>query len=785
MPRLRRSIITLQSFLSWGHVVARRLTLPDFGVEVPTHSTLQETIEMKRDQRRASPHRQEILTDPRAVEFLQRGVQCHQAGLLDQAEDCYRRVLAVQPNHADGLHLLGVLAHQGGRPETAIDLIRLALRQHDQNPIYRTNLAVVLREQGELVEAVAQCRKAIELKADLADAHCVLGAALHNQGKLDQSIAASRLAIRHNPQYADAYSNLGGALRDQGKFAEALRAFRQAVQIKPDAPLFHFNLGAVLHQCGQLDEAISAYRQAIERKPDWAEAVSNLGAALRERGRLEEAIAACRDAIRVKPDLAPAHSNLAAALRDQGHLQDAIASCRDAIRLNPNLAEAYSTLGVALRDLEKFDGAIAAQREAIRINPGFAVAHCNLGGTLSEQSKLEEAITAYRHAISSQPDYEIAHANLGQALTHVGKFPEARTAFEHAIRLAPDKMMYRRHLGELIRFTPGDPHLKYLEKLPRNGAALSVENQIEWHFALGKAYEDVGRYDLAFRHLLEGNALKRPQVSYAEAATLGFFDRVRAVFTSRLVEKFNRVGNPSTAPIFVIGMPRSGTTLIEQILASHPLVFGAGELKDFERAVKSILAAAGSATEYPEAVAGMKGRDFGALGATYVTQIGMLAPSAARIVNKMPHNYLFSGLIHLALPNASIIHVTRDPIDTCVSCFSKLFADRMNYAYDLAELGRYYRGYQAVMSHWQRVLPPGRILEVRYEDVVGDLEGQARRLVAHCGLEWAARCVAFHQTPRTVRTASAVQVRQPIYSDSVARWRRYELWLGPLLAELQ
>src|ERR1700722_4460891 len=316
MPRLRRSIITLQSFLSWGHVVARRLTLPDFGVEVPTHSTLQETIEMKRDQRRASPHRQEILTDPRAVEFLQRGVQCHQAGLLDQAEDCYRRVLAVQPNHADGLHLLGVLAHQGGRPETAIDLIRLALRQHDQNPIYRTNLAVVLREQGELVEAVAQCRKAIELKADLADAHCVLGAALHNQGKLDQSIAASRLAIRHNPQYADAYSNLGGALRDQGKFAEALRAFRQAVQIKPDAPLFHFNLGVVLHQCGQLDEAISAYRQAIERKPDWAEAVSNLGAALPERGRLEEAIAACRDAIRVKPDLAPAHSNLAAALRD-------------------------------------------------------------------------------------------------------------------------------------------------------------------------------------------------------------------------------------------------------------------------------------------------------------------------------------------------------------------------------------------------------------------------------------------------------------------------------------
>jgi tetratricopeptide (TPR) repeat protein len=759
--------------------------LPDFGAEVFTNSTLQEMTEMKRDQRRWPANRHEISTDPRAVEFLQRGVQCHQAGLLAQAEDCYRQVLAVQPNHADGLHLLGVLAHQGGRSDTAIDLIRLALQQHDQNPVYRTNLAVVLREHGKIDEAIAQCRKAIQLKPDLADAHCVLGAALHNQGKLDKSIAASRLAIRLNPQCADAYSNLGGALRDQGKLDEALRAFRQAGQIKPDVPLFHFNLGAVLHQCGQLDEAISAYRQAIKRKPDWAEAFSNLGAALRERGRLEEAITACREAIGVKPDLAAAHSNLGAALRDQGHLQDAIASCREAIRLNPNIAEAHSTLGVALRELDKLDEAIAAQREAVRINPGFAVAHCNFGGTLSEQSKLEEAIAAYRQAISLRPDYDIAHANLGQALTHLGKISEARTAFERAIRLAPDKIMYRRHLGDLIRFTPADPHLKYLEKLTQNGAALTVENQIECHFALGKAYEDIGRYDLAFRHLLDGNALKRRQVSYAEAATLGFFDRVRAVFTSRLVGKFSRVGNPSTAPIFVIGMPRAGTTLIEQILASHPLVFGAGELKDLERVVKSTLAAAGSAMEYPEAVAGMKGRDFGALGATYVAQIGLLAPSAARIVNKMPHNYLFAGLIHLALPNASIIHAVRDPIDTCVSCFSKLFADKMNYAYDLAELGRYYRGYQAVMSHWQRVLPPGRILKVKYEDVVADLEGQARRLVAHCGLEWAPRCLAFHQTSRPVRTASAAQVRQPIYNDSVARWRRYEASLGPLLAELR
>jgi tetratricopeptide (TPR) repeat protein len=740
---------------------------------------------MDRHRRRTGANVQQISTDPRALELLQRGVQCHQTGLLAQAEDCYRQVLVVQPNHADALHLLGVLAHQGGRPEVAIDLIRLALRQHDKNPVFHINLAVVLREQGNADEAIAECRKAVELQPDLADANSVLGAALRDQGKLDQSIAASRLAIRYNPQHADAYSNLGAALRDQGKLNEALRAFRQATQITPNAPMFHFNLGSVLHECGNVDEAIAAYRKAIQLKPDWADAYSNLGAALREQGKLDEAAAVCRDAIRLKRTLAAAHSNLGAVLRDQGRLEDAIASCREAIRLDPNIAEARSTLGVALREQDKLDEAVAVQREAIRINPDFAAAHCNLGGTLSEQGKLEEAVAAYRQAMSLKPDYDVAHANLGQALAHLGKISESRAAFEQAIKLAPAKIMYRRHLGELTRFTSADPQLKSLEALTQSSAALSVENQIELHFALGKAYEDIGSDELAFQHFLEGNALKRRQLSYDEAAILRVFDRIRAVFTAKLVEKFIHAGNPAALPIFVIGMPRSGTTLIEQILASHPLVFGAGEVKDFEKAVKSVLAALGGVTEYPEAVAGMKKRDFAELGASYVAQIRLSAPSAARIVNKMPHNYLFAGLIHLALPNASIIHAVRDPVDTCVSCFSKLFADRMNYAYDLAELGRYYRGYQAVISHWQRVLPPGRMLEVRYEDVVADLEGQARRVVAHCGLEWDSRCLAFHQTSRAVRTASVMQVRQPIYNNSVGRWRRYESFLGPLLAQLQ
>ena len=231
-------------------------------------------------------------------------------------------------------------------------------------------------------------------------------------------------------------------------------------------------------------------------------------------------------------------------------------------------------------------------------------------------------------------------------------------------------------------------------------------------------------------------------------------------------------------------MPRSGTTLIEQILASHPQVFGGGELWHFRKAVEGIRTALGGSPTFPELVSGMTGDDFRSLGVRYLAEIKPLARSAAHITDKMPANFMFAGLIHLALPNAPIIHTIRDPVDTCLSCFSKLFAGEQNHTYDLAELGRYYRHYQALMEHWHHVLPPGRILEVRYEDVVADLEGQARRIIAHCGLDWDPRCLAFHRTDRPVRTASATQVRQPIYNSAVGRWRVHEPFLGPLLAEL-
>jgi Sulfotransferase family len=313
--------------------------------------------------------------------------------------------------------------------------------------------------------------------------------------------------------------------------------------------------------------------------------------------------------------------------------------------------------------------------------------------------------------------------------------------------------------------------------MAKGSSSRPISDQIELHFALGKACDDIGQSGEAFGHWLAGNTLKRQQIDYDEATTLEELDQVRAVYTSEFIQASQGTGHPSSVPIFIMGMPRSGSTLIEQILASHPRVFGAGELHDLAAAVESTTMGSGGSAGRRE-----KMQD---IGARYIAAIERLAPGADRITDKLPQNFIFAGLIHLALPNAAIIHTIRDPIDTCLSCFSTMFTAEQNFTYDLAELGRYYRHYQSLMVHWHRVLPPSRILDVRYEDVVADLEGQARRIVAHCGLDWDPQCLAFHKTERIVRTASATQVRQPIYKDAVGRWRQYAEFLAPLMVELE
>jgi tetratricopeptide (TPR) repeat protein len=477
--------------------------------------------------------------------------------------------------------------------------------------------------------------------------------------------------------------------------------------------------------------------------------------------------------------------NQALACHRAGRIAEAITHYEQILALRPDLPEIHNNLGHALAALGKPDAAVAAYRRAVELKPHNPEALCNWGLALAELEQLDEAEAKYRRAIAVNPQFAGAYNNLGLLLKERGRLTEARRAFEQAIRLAPRDASYYDNLAAVRPFVAGDPNLMALEALAKNSAALSTVERVHLHFGLAKAYEGLGRSESAFRQLLTANKLMRQQITYDEAATLGRMDRLRELIGRDFIQARQGGGEPSALPVFIVGMPRSGTTLIEQILASHPQINGAGEIQLFDQAAGSIREVLPGVPQFPEMMLGMSAKHFRALGARYLDRLANRAPGALRITDKMTANFLFAGLIHLALPNATIIHAVRDAIDTCVSCFSVHFTKGLTYTYDLAELGRYYRRYRAMMAHWHDVLPPGRIIDVHYEELVGDLEGVARRLIAHCGLGWDDRCLDFHRTERPVRTASATQVRQPIYQTSVGRWRKFEKFLGPLFAELE
>jgi tetratricopeptide (TPR) repeat protein len=367
-------------------------------------------------------------------------------------------------------------------------------------------------------------------------------------------------------------------------------------------------------------------------------------------------------------------------------------------------------------------------------------------------------------------------------LKEQGKFDDAMAHYGRAIAIRPDYAEAHYNRSEIKTFSKDDADLAALEALA-DGDDLPADQALAIHFALAKALEDIGDHARAFEHLRKGNALKQRQINYDEPALVNLFQRVSAVFDGNLFDRFRGEGNPSSVPIFVLGMPRSGSTLIEQILASHPQIHAAGELGDLEAAASRLLNHRDQATQYPECVPALDGAALRRLGQSYLASLPALADGRVRIVDKLPGNFVHIGLIRLILPNARIIHTMRDPIDTCVSCYSKLFTAGVSFSYDLAELGRHYRRYRELMTHWRSVLPPDAILDVSYEDVVDDLEGQARRLIDYCGLPWDDRCLSFHRNSRPVKTASAVQVRKPLFRSSLQRWRRYEADIAPLLRE--
>jgi len=672
------------------------------------------------------------------------------AGDLRPAEILLRQVLERQPENPHALHLLGLIAHKVGRSELALELIGKAIEKKPDEARFHSNRGEICRLLKRLEEAVTHGEKAVELAPDSPTAHSNLGIAYYDQKDYDRAEACQNRALELDPNLVQAHNNLGSIKRARKDRAGAIACFQKALSIKSD----------------------------------YLESMNNLGAMLVEEDRPDEAVEILVRALKINPRYAEAHNNIANAFMVKELYDKAGAAYTNALRIKPEYPEAMLGLARVNKENDKLDEALVLVKRVLEIDPEREDAYCLRGEILLKMGSYAECGEAYRHALSLNDKLISAHIGLGQLEMELGNIDEAKHHFEQAMEIDPDEVAPYAFMAQAKKMEPEDPVVARLEKEAENIDSIPQIKAMSLHFALGKTYDDIGDYDRAFSHFLEGCRMKRARIQYDPDLQDRFFQSVRQFFTKERIEQLSGAGDPSGVPIFVLGMPRSGTTLVETILASHPDVFAAGELHDMLRIANQPKPGVKS-EGFPLSMQGLTREDLAQMGKRYVTGLRNYSADAPRITDKMPGNFMVVGLIHIILPNARIIHLRRNAADVCLSAFTKHFVKNSQYfSYDLTELGRYYANYADLMEHWRKVLPEGAFYEVQYEDLVSDPETNTRAMLEYCGLSWNDACLSPHKTERSVKTASVAQVREPIYTKSVERWRRYEKHLGPLMEAL-
>ena len=671
-----------------------------------------------------------------------------EAGRLQQAEIILRQILQARPDCAQAWHTLGLVAHGAGKADLAAQLVEKAIAFNPDMGLYHANLGEMYRLRKNLDKAVEHGLKAVAVDPGLVSAHSNLGIAWFDRDELDKAEACHQAALAINPGFPPSLNNLGSIHRERKEDEKALEYYYRARAANPDYLEPLNNLGATLVRMDQPEKALELLNIALIKKPNYAEAHCNKGYALLQLDRNHEALISFTTALKLRPEYAEAYAGVARARREEQQLDQAEGAARMAITIDPEMAEAWSVLG----------------------------------SVHTAQGLNDAARKAFDRALELDAENMSAKMGIGNLLLEGGQLKEAEGIFRAATEQCKDRLGALFSLVQSKKIRPGDEELAQLEEEAAKIATLPESKAIYLNFALGKAYDDLGEADKAFPHFIEGCALKRKRLNYNADAKDRSFARVREIFSADFIKAHQGQGHASGVPVFVLGMPRSGTTLTEQIIASHPDAHGAGEIFD-------LLDVCGSRAKdrelpFPENILSLAPAQFQDMGRRYVAGLQARNPAAKKITDKMPINFLHIGLIHLILPNAKIVHVSRHPLDTCISCFTRLFAHNQDCTYDLKELGRFYKAYSDTIKHWRKVLPKGAFYDVRYEELVEDTETQSRRLIEYCGLPWSEACLEPHKHERSIKTASVTQVRQPVYKTSVARWKKYEKFLGPLIEGL-
>lgn len=697
----------------------------------------------------------------------------HGSGDLLKAEAACRAVLAQNFHEHRALHLLGIIAYQQGRLPEAIAQIEQAATACPDKPEYYSDLGELHRLNGNAAEAADHCRTALALRHVFPDAHNNLGLALQALGSQDEAEQAFRSAINQAPTFALAWNNLANLLRERDRTDEAIAALRQAFIMQPDQIQARLNLGQLLLEQEDrhlLDEALDHCRRAVELAPNLAEAHNNLGNVLRALGQFAEAEACYRWALQLAPALAMTQNNMGQACQEQGRFEEAEAWYQSAIARAPNSGRFHANLASLRVEQEQVDEGIQHYRTALRVDPGYVEAQAGLASAFLDQEQWTEARQNFEESLQQKPSLVESHTGLGQLHCHFGRFDEAEACYREALRHRPESVAALSGLAIIRRGKLPEADRETMENLLLDDRLKEAKRR-SLHFALAVILDANGEYEDAGRHLDHANRSHLGQNTlkargYDPAAHSRLVDRLIAAYTPEYFKRVSDYGVDSRRPVFILGMPRSGTTLTEQILASHPDVWGAGELPLIPRAFDGLL---DRLPQLTDTVIREEAYDV-------LRELACLDTEHARITDKMPDNYLYVGFIATLFPHATIIHCRRDVRDVAVSCWLTGFQS-IHWASDQDHLACRIRDYQRLMAHWRQALPE-RMLEIDYETTVTNLETTARQIVDAVGLPWDPACLRFYKNKRPIRTASLAQVRQPIYTRSVGRWKHYQNALG-------
>lgn len=637
------------------------------------------------------------------------------------------------------------------------------------------------RATGLIAQAEQLLRDILKLHAEAWEAHQQLAILLASTGRSSQAVKHFRLIVKAHPAYAPGHANLANALSESGNLAEAIIEFQRALQLDHGLMGARIAMSETLRRARRFADAIRHYQTILDRDKTNHAAFNGLGLVYRDMDDIPRALECFEHAVGLSPNMAEYRVNFGSELCKHNLYSIAIEQFHQAVTLRPDWLEAIVLLGDTLQQQRRFDDAIECFQRARTLAPENPELLERMGYVYLAMGDSARALTAFNQILAAHPKRHNAQLGIGRSHMEAGHAPEAAYALEALIADYPESSSGYYYLAASRKFRTDDPLIAPMQALAAK-AGTDQPSAISLNFALGKVYDDCKQWDAAWQHYALANRLKGSQAKYNREVEESRISHLISVFNSELIRNRTDLGCDSALPIVIIGMPRSGTTLTEQIISSHPDVVPAGEVVFWGAARQAIPYALATKEPYPQCVVNMTHDHAKEIAEKYIHLLNQIAgpkETPVHITDKMPHNFMHLGLIALLFPNAKIIHCTRDAMDNCLSIFFQNFSGDHPYACDLENIGHHYQQYKRLLTHWHNVFP-GRILDIKYEDTIADPEYWSRKLIEHVGLEWNDACLAPHNQERVVKTASHWQVRQPIYKTSVQRWKNYEKHLGPL-----